>query len=307
MTEGDIETIAAHSMDTKLCAVAILVLFNTGQLLAGHNIYHTPSVSITTPDNSSCPPDSHMETVKTNIVSNLVDNLIKIAVEKTNNYTIPACGGSGWRRLVFLNMTDPDQTCPDSWRLYKQNSIRACGRQPSHTATCDSLKLGTDGYAYNQVCGRIKGYQYASPDGLAVIQHDGTIDSVYVDGVSITYGMAPRKHIWTLYAGVREFSFGCCTNVYAAPEFVESNYFCDTGNPTNTLWSSVLFTEYPLWDGIAGCVTSTTCCAPQSGPWFHAILSPVPTTDDVEIRICGGEGVINEDTPLELVEIYIKQ
>ena len=27
--------------------------------------------------------------------------------------------------------------------------------------------------------------------------------------------------------------------------------------------------------------------------------------DDIEVRICGDEGIGNEDTPVELIEIYI--
>ena len=31
-----------------------------------------------------------------------------------------------------------------------------------------------------------------------------------------------------------------------------------------------------------------------------------PTSDDIEVRIMGSEGTDNEDTPIELLEIYVQ-
>ena len=45
--------------------------------------------------------------------------------------------------------------------------------------------------------------QFGSPDAF-VCHGNCTIDSRYVDGVSITHGASPRKHIWTYAAGVYE-------------------------------------------------------------------------------------------------------
>ena len=36
-------------------------------------------------------------------------------------------------------------------------------------------------------------------------------------------------------------------------------------------------------------------------PWFCKQL-PQTTTDDIEVRICGDQGIANEDTPVELIE-----
>ena len=96
---------------------------------------------------------------------------------------------------------------------------------------------------------------------------------------------------------------GCCATAINPVSFLENNYFCDTGNP-GTGYNYVLFPDSPLWDGISGC-GDASCCAPHSGPWFYTTLT-APTTDDIEIRICGEQGTTDEDTPLDLVEIYVK-
>ena len=61
-------------------------------------------------------------------------------------------------------MEDPDQTCPESLRLYEDGSVRACGRQETDWGTCDSVWFSTGGYVYDEVCGRVRSYQFASPD-----------------------------------------------------------------------------------------------------------------------------------------------
>ena len=38
--------------------------------------------------------------------------------------------------------------------------------------------------------------------------------------------------------------------------------------------------------------------------WLSREL-PKPTSDDIEVRICGDEGTDNERTPVELVEVYV--
>ena len=63
------------------------------------------------------------------------------------------CGGTGgWRRVVYLNMTDPSTNCPSGWSLV-QNPKRVCitGR-----SGCTSEFFPVNGGPYNQVCGRIR-------------------------------------------------------------------------------------------------------------------------------------------------------
>ena len=113
-------------MKTQLYT-AVCVLISAGLVTA--QIYHIPIESLDTPDNSVCPPDAQLETVRNSISANLSDILVEIAANKTTipetTITIPECGGSGWRQVAFLNMTDPDQTCP-SPSLASQPYFSSC-------------------------------------------------------------------------------------------------------------------------------------------------------------------------------------
>ena len=118
------------------------------------------------------------------------------------------CGGVGWTRIAYLNMTDPTQQCPPAWNLI--TSPRSCGRTSS---VCESTIYSVGGLQYSQVCGRINSYQFASPDAFNTGTSD--IDASYVDGVSVTHG-SPREHVWTFvgaYDESRTDDWICpCTN-----------------------------------------------------------------------------------------------
>ena len=88
------------------------------------------------------------------------------------------------------------------------------------------------------------------------------------------------------------------------PSFVGQNYFCETGV---TQWpgTHVLYPNGdPLWDG-QGCGPRSSCCIFNSPPWFNVQLSP-PTTDDIEVRICDNVGIQHADSPIQLMELYVK-
>ena len=84
------------------------------------------------------------------------------------------------------------------------------------------------------------------------------------------------------------------------PSFVGQDYFCDTGSREALQY--VFYPDDPLWDG-QGCGSNSTCCEFNNPPWFCKQL-PQPTTDDIELRLCGNQS--DEDTPIEQVEIYIR-
>ena len=110
------------------------------------------------------------------------------------------CRG-GWTRVAYLNMTEPGASCPPGLTLQDHSNINhgVCGRSVSYTGGCQSAIFSTYGLNYSKVCGQIRGYQYRSPDAFKKL----LIDSFYVDGVSVTHGSNPRKHIWTYVGGLR--------------------------------------------------------------------------------------------------------
>ena len=217
--------------------------------------------------------------------------------------TQPACGTGLWYRVAHLNMTDPSQQCPSAWREY--DTSRACGRPVSNGGSSSSQKFRIC-HQYSKVCGRVIGIQFNSPDAFHSLQG---INGSYVDGVSITHG-SPRHHIWSYAGSYSEIA----TDVYACPcgyfgatqpqSFVGRNYYCESGNSNrNTQFQAYLSDK--LWDG-EQCNHEGICCTrTNTPPWFSVNLSN-PTSDDIEVRIMGSEGTDNEDTPIELLEIYVQ-
>ncbi len=84
------------------------------------------------------------------------------------------------------------------------------------------------------------------------------------------------------------------------PPFIGEDYFCDTGVGGLNQFHSF----DPIWDG-QGCPSgANACCELNDPPWFCKQL-PQPTTENIELRICGSETNNSEGTPLEQIEIYI--
>ena len=155
----------------------------------------------------------------------------------------------------------------------------------------------------------MRGYQFGSPDPF--FTGPNNIDSYYVCVVSITYGSTPRQHIWTYVAGwveVRIDRWGCpCNNGSSAsstPSFVGDDYYCESGLD-NFSWSPIFYVDDPLWDGQNCNGPESPCCTNPNMPWFHKTLNET-TTDNIELRLCSNEGIFNEDTPLDIIEIYVK-
>ena len=223
------------------------------------------------------------------------------------------CGSGQWKPIAFFDMSNPYEQCPRGWRGYS-SPVRCCGRPVTDRSSCPSVFYGTNGYRYSKVCGRAKGYQQGSPDGFASIVSaepaQETVNGIYVDGVSVTHGN-PRTHIWTFAVGLHERSAGqsndrnnCpCDGGVNPPTFVGNNYFCETGDDTPNVELHKFYADDPLWDG-KNC-HNLTCCASHSPPWFRVSL-PSPTTDSVEVRICGDQRTGDEDSPLSLLELYVQ-
>ena len=233
------------------------------------------------------------------------------------------CGsGGGWTRLAYLDMSDATVNCPSGFKLYQSGGVRACGRATSSVGSCVSVQFPSNGISYSQVCGRVVGYQFASPDAvdptISGLEHND-INSYYVDGVSITRG-SPRQHVWTLMAGLNEASYHNAVNDgrYNCPcsqgspqnstlqSFIGNDYFCESGNPADGTYDFILYASDPLWDGKGcGSLEGVCCTSRPSLPWFNKVLNTA-TTDYLELRVCGDESTSGEDNPVSFYELYVK-
>ena len=236
---------------------------------------------------------------------------IKDCIESPPVYS---CGGTGgWRRVVYLDMTDPHTTCPSGWKMTGY-SKRTCGRNSTGGRTCSSATFPVSGGEYNRICGRIKAYQFAVT--LAFFTYHNrqvtTIDGDYACGVSVTHG-TPRNHIWTFVAGLIEghptkISVCPCdaTTTIRIPPFVGNDYFCESGFSGRYGGSRyyTLHSNDTLWDG-EDCLPSSTCCSQHNPPYFTKQL-PTPTTDDIEARICLHNSLQYANVAVELVELYVQ-
>ena len=224
------------------------------------------------------------------------------------------CNGSdgNWMLIAYLNMSDPSQQCPHGWREI-DSPIRTCRRQ--FNTPINSVTYSSHGIPYSRVCGRIIAYQFGTPNAFdAYITHNQrTLDDAYVDGISVTYGQHPRRHIWTFAApmGTTKTHLCPCTSsiseTITVPPFISRDYFCERGI-IDSIPNPSFVDGNALWDG-HGCTGSSTCCEFNNPPWFCKQL-PEPTTQDIEIRQMGYVDQFNsleeEDTPIELMEIYVQ-
>ena len=233
--------------------------------------------------------------------------------EIVRNNAVYTCDGTGgWRRAVYLDMTDPNTNCPEGWNM-TDYSKRTCGRPNDGYRTCDSVTFSVSGGEYSLVCGRIRAYQW----GWATAFHGSrqgynTVNDDYFNGVAVMHG-SPRQHIWTFANGGAENwhnldDTGLCpcdgANLVSIPPFVGEDYFCEAGfiNPHPN--REVLLVNDILWDGM-DCHSSSTCCSLHNPPYFTKTLN-TPTTNDIELRMCNYNKGSLGHIEVELVELYIK-
>ena len=226
-----------------------------------------------------------------------------------------SCGGitGGWMRVTKLNMTNSSHTCPAGLKLLTTPN-RLCAMNIDEGG-CSSATFNLHGIQYTHVCGKIIGYQQGAPDAFSHYSYNRhlTIDDIYVDGISLTHGRSPRKHIWTFAAALHEIitsnqqSLCPCINVHNSatipiPPYVGSDYFCDTASENRV--QIKFYPNDPLWDG-QGCGRLNTCCAFNNPPWFMKEL-PSSTSDDIEMRLCTNHVRSDEDINFEILELYVQ-
>ena len=277
---------------SPLVAVAAITLVLV--VKAEATTFVAPEV-ISIPSNQTCPSQRDQNAARSRL-SNKVEVLLQSMEFQ------PSCGSGLWRRIAYLDMSDPSQSCPSAWGQFT-SPYRGCGKQRG--VRCDGVNYSTGGISYTQVCGRITAFPQSTIQTFRGARRD--IDGPYLDGVSVTHGQ-PRQHIWSFVAGA--YSLGnalhkcpCDGGDPAVPSFVGSNYFCEGA----LLYVPSRIRASLIWDG-TGCFP-LSCCSFNSPPWFKVTL-PAPTDDSIEVRICSGDlwngAFNNENTPVTLIEIYVK-
>jgi hypothetical protein len=284
-----------NATNSNITSVATTLERNVSQLSTWIDATKSNIMSVTT-------------TVERNISSILIqlDVIYRFALSVQPGAIAVHCGTGLWYRVAHLDMTDRSQQCPSAWREYNTNQFRACGRPVSTVATRPS-QIFPISHQYSKVCGRVIGIQVASPDAF---HSERSIDQGYIDGVSITHG-SPRHHIWSYvgsYSEITTYYLNACPCDYSGAiqpqSFVGNNYYCESGNPTGH-WEGQVFPNDKLWDGEQCSHEGTCCTGANTPPWFSVNLGS-PTSDNIEVRIMGSESTANEDTPIELLDIYVQ-
>ena len=245
------------------------------------------------------------QTVQQNISAQLND-ISKSLSDIKSAFTKCGIYDTNWRRVAYIDTTQ-GSPCPSGLHEVTNSALnkRACGR--SVNTGCSSVTFPSGG-SYTHVCGRARGYQFYTTDGLHRFHNEG-IDEAYIDGLAITRG-SPRKHVWAYAAGLQEKEYGgsgsgfecpCAISTHAdetvAP-FIGEDYYCESGFVTfenRTAW------EDPLWDG-EGCTESVNTCCQRFG-WFHKTV-PL-TSDNIEVRWCADDLQSREDIFIDIVEIWV--
>ena len=218
------------------------------------------------------------------------------------------CGRKGgWTRLGFFN-ANRRRSCPSGLQLYRPNKAnKMCGKAARAGAGCVSINLPSNGIKYSTVCGNVKGYQKGTTDGFS----NRGINSVYLDGVSITRG-SPRTHVWSLAAGHTErttSAAACPCNRGASksslpPAFVGRNYYCESAWGKSLAPANRILTGDPLWDGKKMRRRETSCRVFMM-PWFRRDIGSV-TKDNIEMRLCTDEPASNENIGIGRYAIFVK-
>ena len=219
------------------------------------------------------------------------------------------CDGvvGGWRQIADI---DSNTGCPEGFFQSTisppgQPVLTLCGPISAVGPGClVSLSFPVNSIEYGQVCGKIIGSD--NPTLIltgfeSLTGGTGTLDGLYVEGISLTYGSSSRTHIWTFAAINTASNPGnnilLCPCVSASapepPGFVGNNYFCDS-------------TSIPNWDGNE-CSGSDMCSCTEdqgNGPPFFLRTFDTPVAEDIEMRLCSdraGDGV-----DLLSVDLYVR-
>ena len=197
---------------------------------------------------------------------------------------------------ILLSQFFPSN-CPEGFTLKQVSGFKHCVRQPSESGGCVSIDVPTHNIQYDRVCAVVSAFQIGTPDGISGPNRPGSIDDAYVDGVSMTHGKSPRKHIWTFMGSSSEKKpiCPCATgSTVKVPDFIGNNYFCESGNREETAVPGKIYTNDALWNMRNCNGVEASCCRKDTNDYFYAVL-PSSTTDDIEVRVCSDEATSDED------------
>lgn len=211
----------------------------------------------------------------------------------------------GWQRLWLVDMTDPSMSCPAPFSevMDADSGVRYC-RKDIDGYGCTGILLSPTA-PFKRIYGRVHGIQSGNPD-VEVASFDRGLDEPYIDGVSLTYGLAPRNHIWS-FIGYTSAAFPncpCSTDPErSTPDYIGENYFCESGT-SDTVNFFQTFVNDPIWDG-QNCEKTQDpgCC--NRGEWFYREFQ-LPVNTDVELRVCTDDNTGDEDIGFQLVELYVQ-
>ncbi len=211
-----------------------------------------------------------------------------------------------WVTIAEINMANSMSRCPPNFTHSNMGGLNTC-RSTRHTG-CSSTFFNTFNMTFSKVYGKLIGYQYLKTNSfLNYNRGNNTIDDPYVDGVSLTYGY-PRRHIWTFASDMDQSrSFCPCgtSEEVDIPDFIEEDYFCDSGILLENQDSTCAFSS-PLWDG-EGCSSNYGCCRHNCPPWFYKELGGGSYSGPIELRVCKDQASTNEDILLRSIELYIHE
>tara|TARA_B100001063_G_C16672844_1_gene507373 strand:+ start:268 stop:1059 length:792 start_codon:yes stop_codon:yes gene_type:complete len=147
--------------------------------------------------------------------------------------------GGGW--TMIQNYRQKNNVCLSNFVM---ESFGCASQQKINNITIDNI-----GIDYSEVRGNVVIKQYASLDGFN--NNSSDIESAYMDGASFTVEDAAlqRTHIYSYAIGIyknRSVASSCPSEGGDyPPDFVGSNYFCDSGNSDN-VWLNKIYDE-PLF------------------------------------------------------------
>ena len=209
----------------------------------------------------------------------------------------------GWTKIVKFDTSKGD-SCPTGCTNMTAHEKVMC--RAGNAAGCYSQIFGTYNMTFNKICGQAKGYQKGVTSAFLT---RSSIDTSYVDGVSITLGN-PRKHVWTYVVGVSVNANypnnNCPCAIYPGPNppsFVSDHYYCQSGQGGGTGPSS-LYVYNVLWDGTY-CESGSNCCTNLNMPRFFR-QPALPMSDYLEAKICHRSPFATGGTFVESIELYIQ-